>query len=150
MPKDISPVTLERSIGDGATHPRLALLSNGQYSVIITAAGAGASMWRGLDVTRWREDATRDCWGQFCYVRDLADNKVWSVGYQPVCCGADEHKFDSPWLMSSDREGRCWNDADLSLPVRWRSVTCCLRSVMLKLPFRDGPGFPSPSVNQVG
>ena len=24
-------------------------------------------------MTRWREDATRDCWGQFCYVRDLGD-----------------------------------------------------------------------------
>ena len=50
--------------------PRVALLSNGRYSVVITAAGSGYSTWRGLDVTRWREDATRDCWGQFCYIRD--------------------------------------------------------------------------------
>jgi len=75
-----------------AVHPRLALLSNGRYSVVITAAGAGASTWRGLDVTRWREDVTRDCWGQFCYVRDLTDDKVWSIGYQPLCRAPDEHE----------------------------------------------------------
>ena len=65
--------------------PSIALLSNSQYSVMVTAAGAGYSTWRGLDVTRWREDATRDCWGQFCYVRDLTDNRIWSVGLQPLC-----------------------------------------------------------------
>ena len=54
-------------------YPEVALLSNGRYGVMITAAGAGSSTWRDLDVTRWREDATRDCWGQFVYVRDLSD-----------------------------------------------------------------------------
>jgi cellobiose phosphorylase len=77
-----------------AAHPRLALLSNGQYGVIITSTGAGVSTWRGLDVTRWREDRTRDCWGQFCYVRDLTDNKVWSAGCHPLCKDPDECEFE--------------------------------------------------------
>jgi cellobiose phosphorylase len=51
---------------------------------MVTAAGAGYSMWRDLDVTRWREDSTRDCWGQFCYIRDLRDGKVWSAAHQPL------------------------------------------------------------------
>ncbi len=42
-----------------ATH----LLSNGRYAVMLTAAGSGYSRWRGLAVTRWREDATCDDWG---------------------------------------------------------------------------------------
>src|SRR5262245_23045874 len=70
--------------------PQVALLSNGRYGVVITAAGGGCSTWRGLDVTRWREDATRDCWGQFCYVHDPTDGTAWSAGYQPLCRGADE------------------------------------------------------------
>ena len=45
------------------SQPAIALLSNGSYNVMITAAGAGYSSWRDLDITRWREDATRDCWG---------------------------------------------------------------------------------------
>ena len=72
-------------------YPEVALLSNGSYGVLITAAGAGVSTWRDLDVTRWREDATRDCWGQFCYVRDLGDGTAWSVGHQPLCRAADEY-----------------------------------------------------------
>jgi cellobiose phosphorylase len=72
------------------TPPRVALLSNGRYGVIITAAGSGCSTWRGLDVTRWREDATRDCWGQFCYIRDPTEGTAWSAGYQPLCRAADE------------------------------------------------------------
>ena len=62
----------------------VALLSNDRYSVLITAAGAGYATWQDLDVTRWREDGTRDCWGQFCYVRDLSVNDLWSIGRQPL------------------------------------------------------------------
>ena len=51
---------------------------------MITAACAGYSTWRDLDVTRWREDATRDCWGQFFYLRDLSDESLWSIGIQPL------------------------------------------------------------------
>ena len=73
--------------------PAVALLSNGSYGVMITSAGAGYSTWRDLDVTRWREDATRDCWGQFCYVRDLSNDRLWSIGSQPLRQAA-EPEFD--------------------------------------------------------
>ena len=73
--------------------PAIALLSNGSYSVMITSACAGYSTWRELDVTRWREDATRDCWGQFCYVRDLSDD-TWSVGSEPLRKAADDSEFE--------------------------------------------------------
>ncbi len=74
------------------TYPAITILSNGRYGVMVTAAGAGASTWRSWDVTRWREDATRDCWGQFCYVRDLGDAKDWSAGHQPLCRACDEYE----------------------------------------------------------
>src|SRR5947209_10608846 len=99
MTKGVDTAALGRSMEPGsalspcAAPPRLALLSNGQYGVVITSAGAGASMWRGLDVTRWREDLTRDCWGQFCYVDDLTADKAWSAGFQPLCQAADEYTF---------------------------------------------------------
>ena len=76
------------------SQPAIALLSNGSYGVMITSAGAGYSTWRDLDVTRWREDATRDCWGQFCYVRDLSDDSMWSIGSQPLRQAADEPEFE--------------------------------------------------------
>jgi cyclic beta-1,2-glucan synthetase len=64
--------------------PRTHLLSNGHYSVLVTNAGAGCSTWRGLDVTRWREDRTLDASGQFIYIRDRHSGKVWSAGFQPT------------------------------------------------------------------
>jgi cellobiose phosphorylase len=81
----------ERATATDAAPPHVALLSNGRYGVVITAAGSGYSTWRGLDVTRWREDATRDCWGQFCYLREPAEGRAWSAGYQPLCRAADEN-----------------------------------------------------------
>ncbi len=54
-----------------ASPANICLLSNGRYTVMLTQAGSGYSTCDGLDVTRWREDATADCWGQFVYIRDL-------------------------------------------------------------------------------
>ena len=79
--------------------PRTHLLSNGNYSLMITAAGSGYSRWRGMAVTRWREDATRDNWGSFIYLRDMRSGKTWSAGYQPV--GEEAEKYEA--VFSEDR-----------------------------------------------
>ncbi len=60
------------------------LLSNGRYHVAVTSAGGGYSRWRELAVTRWREDATRDNYGSFCYLRDVTSGKMWSTSWQPT------------------------------------------------------------------
>ena len=64
--------------------PEIQLLSNGNYHVVVSNSGGGYSRWRDHEVTRWAEDATRDGWGQFCYVRDVMTNKFWSTAYQPT------------------------------------------------------------------
>ncbi|MBV9490758.1 MAG: cyclic beta 1-2 glucan synthetase, partial [Verrucomicrobia bacterium] len=63
--------------------PQVHLLSNGRYHVVLSHAGGGYSRYQELAVTRWREDATRDCWGTFIYVRDAATGEFWSTAYQP-------------------------------------------------------------------
>jgi cyclic beta-1,2-glucan synthetase len=63
--------------------PRTHVLSNGSYSVMLTAAGSGYSRWRDIALTRWREDPTCDPWGSYVFVRDLSNGEVWSAGYQP-------------------------------------------------------------------
>ncbi|HVS34905.1 MAG TPA: glucoamylase family protein [Gemmataceae bacterium] len=64
--------------------PRTHLLSNGRYAVMTTNAGGGWSRCGDLDVTRWREDFTRDACGQFCYIRDLTSGLLWSATHHPV------------------------------------------------------------------
>ena len=59
--------------------PHTQFLSNGNYVTSVTNAGGGASVWRGLPVTRWRRDATRDADGQFIYLRDVRSGAVWSA-----------------------------------------------------------------------
>jgi len=68
----------------GGATPEVTLLSNGRYHTVVTHAGGGYSRWRDLQVTRWREDPTRDCWGSFCYLRDLDSGATWSTGWQPT------------------------------------------------------------------
>ena len=68
----------------GGATPEVNLLSNGRYHVMTTNGGGGYSRWRDLAVTRWREDPTRDCWGSFCYFRDLDSGAVWSTAWQPT------------------------------------------------------------------
>ncbi|MEE9913454.1 MAG: cyclic beta 1-2 glucan synthetase [Deltaproteobacteria bacterium] len=72
--------------------PQVQLLSNGRYHVMITNAGGGYSRWKNLAVTRWREDAIRDAWGTFCYIRDAATGEFWSNAYQPTLKKPDRYE----------------------------------------------------------
>ncbi|VWX61586.1 Cyclic beta-(1,2)-glucan synthase NdvB [Burkholderiales bacterium 8X] len=110
MPRDVSVAhrrteDVRESRVDGAAQPaavrRLStatpgpapvthLLSNGSYTVMLTAAGAGYSRWRGLAITRWREDFTREDAGAFIYLRelrvgpDMGADPLWSVAARPL------------------------------------------------------------------
>jgi cyclic beta-1,2-glucan synthetase len=72
--------------------PELHLLSNGRYHVMVTAAGGGYSRWRDIALTRWHEDAARDNWGTFIYLRDLETTDFWSVTYQPTLKRGDTYE----------------------------------------------------------
>ncbi|MEO6798885.1 MAG: glycosyl transferase family 36 [Rhodanobacter sp.] len=62
----------------------LHLLSNGRLSTMLSSSGSGFSRWRGLSVTRWREDPVADPWGSFVLLRDEDDGSVWSPTVQPL------------------------------------------------------------------
>ncbi len=64
--------------------PKTQLLSNGNYSILVTAAGGGWSRWKDVDITRWRADTTRDHRGTFCYIRNTSSDRAWSAAYHPV------------------------------------------------------------------
>jgi len=75
--------TLPGSLAN-ASLSELQLLSNGNYHLMVTNTGGGYSRWKALALTRWREDATCDNWGLFCYIRDLSRRQYWSTTYQPT------------------------------------------------------------------
>lgn len=79
-------------IGAETPAPEVQLLSNGRYHVMVSNTGSGSSRWKDLAVSRWREDATRDHWGSFLYLRDTASGDVWSAGHQPTLKKADRYE----------------------------------------------------------
>lgn len=97
--RSLVPPVLRRFHSPHDVVPRTHLLSNGRYSVMVTAAGSGYSCWRDLAVTRWREDATRDPWGTYIFLRDVESGRVWSAGYQPTGAEPDSYEVD----FSEDR-----------------------------------------------
>lgn len=84
--------------------PEVCLLSNGRYHVMATNAGGGYSRWKDLAVTRWREDATCDNWGTYCYLRDTDSGAFWSSAYQPTRRSAK--KYEAIFLQGR-AEYRC-------------------------------------------
>jgi cyclic beta-1,2-glucan synthetase len=72
--------------------PEIQMLSNGRYYAMITNSGSGYSRWKDIAVTRWREDATIDNTGIFCYIRDLDNESSWSAAFQPSLKTAESYE----------------------------------------------------------
>lgn len=63
------------------------VISNGDYSLMISQTGSGYS-WRGNAgqnrITRSFQDLVKDNWGKYLYIRDLKRGTWWSAAYKPV------------------------------------------------------------------
>ncbi|WP_309604376.1 GH36-type glycosyl hydrolase domain-containing protein [Phenylobacterium sp.] len=103
------PAAWRNTSPHGAT-PATQLLSNGRYSVMLTAAGSGYSTWGDLAVTRWRDDATCDDWGAYIYLRDAASGEVWTATYQAAGTEPDAYAV----TFNEDRAEFTRRDGDVS------------------------------------
>jgi cyclic beta-1,2-glucan synthetase len=82
------------------------ILSNGRYSVSLRANGAGWSRRGVHGITRWRDDALRDAYGSFCYLRWDQQPRPVSLTLHPAPDPAASYKstfhsdrvgFDATW-----------------------------------------------------
>ena len=108
--REFVPPVVRRFTTPHGTLPRTHILSNGRYAVMVTAAGGGYSRWRGIAVTRWREDVTRDAGGTYVYLRDAHSGDVWSAGYQPTGREPDSYEV----VFSEDRAKIARQDGSIS------------------------------------
>jgi cyclic beta-1,2-glucan synthetase len=99
--------------------PQTHVLSNGRYSVMVTAAGSGYSRWNDLAVTRWLPDGTRDDTGSYVLLRDIDTGRVWSAGYQP--CAGQPDTYDVSF--TEDRAEIIRTDGDLTTTLEVRVST---------------------------
>ena len=91
--------------GDSAIEPTQ-VLSNGRYSVLLRANGAGSSRWGQTGISRWRDDALRDEHGSFFYLRWAGQPQAFSATQHPApdpaaryhsVFHADRVCFDAHW-----------------------------------------------------
>lgn len=95
--------------------PQSHILSNGRYSVMLTATGGGYSHWCGLAISRWREDSSCDPWGSYILLRDRASGARWSPTLQPLDLQqstAAKQQFSA--VFSEDHAEFCCKQADLT------------------------------------
>jgi cyclic beta-1,2-glucan synthetase len=85
------PPAYRRFRSPHTTSPHTQFLSNGRYTAGLTHTGGGASTWRGLSVTRQRDDRTSDAGAHYIFLRDPWSGVVWSPTYQPVCQEPDAY-----------------------------------------------------------
>ncbi len=107
---DLEGTVVRRLRNPHAATPSTHLLSNGRYSVMLTAAGSGYSRWGATALTRWREDATGDDWGSYVFLRDVESDAVWSATYQP--CGTRPDSYDV--MFAEDRAEFVRRDGELT------------------------------------
>jgi cyclic beta-1,2-glucan synthetase len=96
------------------TSAHMHFLSNGRYTTALTHTGGGYSTWRGLAVTRQRDDRTADRGAHFIYLRDPWSGHVWSPTYQPV--GHEPLEFEASFELDKATY-RC-HDADFETQLQ--------------------------------
>ena len=67
----------------GVNPPVVNYLSNGKYSLMVTADGDGFSKYEDRMLYRWRPDIYANT-GNYIYIKDMKLGKVWSAAYHPT------------------------------------------------------------------
>ena len=116
-PREIAKPAVRQIDEPDTPQPRVALLGTAPYTVLLTNAGGGYSRYADLAVTRWRADGTRDCYGQWCYLRDVESGRVWSATYQPTLAAPDTYRatFATDRVTYTRRDGPLETRAEIAV-----------------------------------
>lgn len=75
----------------GMNPPVVNYLSNGKYSLMVTADGDGFSKYEDRMLYRWRSDIYANT-GNYIYIKDMKQGKVWSAAYHPTKTEPEEYQ----------------------------------------------------------
>ena len=106
--------------------PRCTCSPTAAITSMVTSAGGGYSRWRDLAVTRWREDATRDYWGTFCYLRDVDSGEFWSTALPAdAASGRSTTRRSSPQARAEFRRRDDDIDTHTEIASRPKTTSSC-------------------------
>ena len=75
--------------------PWINVISNGDYSIIVSQMGGGFSFRDNAEqnrLTRLYQDVVKDNWGKYFYIRDLKTGKYFSTSLKPMMKGFDKYQ----------------------------------------------------------
>ena len=78
--------------------PEISILSNSKYSLLINDRGNGFSRYKTIQLNRYRKITEQD-YGNYLYIKDLSNNKVWSNTYAPTNVKPDKYNV----VFATDR-----------------------------------------------
>lgn len=91
--KDDRQPLIEEYTTAHTAQPRLRVLSNNRYSVVVDNGGVGTSIFEGdVAVTRVKDDGIIRDGGTFIYIRDLNAKTFWSTTYLPTKVDPEYYK----------------------------------------------------------
>jgi cellobiose phosphorylase len=90
--------------------PETELLSNGNFSLMISNSGSGYSKEKDMTIYRWREDFTLDNSGMFFYIKNVNSQEYWSAAYEP--CRDEGESYEV--IFSLDRAEFKRRDGNIS------------------------------------
>ena len=95
--------------------PQLLLLSNGEYSTMITASGSGYSKKNDTMLYRWKGNSTSDDSGMFFYIKNLNSNDYWSSTFEPCKTLGDKYEaeFNLDKAKFSRKDGNIETEMEL-------------------------------------
>ncbi|KOM96135.1 NdvB [Clostridium botulinum] len=111
--------------------PRVGVLSNGSYSLMLSNRGGGYSKKDDITIYRWREDLTSDSKGLFFYIKNINANNYWSATYEP-CKSEGEHykvKFYSDKIIFAREDGNITTETHVTVS---QEEDAEIRSINLK------------------
>lgn len=109
--------------------PKVHVLSNGNYSILLTDKGTGYSRTKMMAITRWREDLALDSFGTFFYIRNVDTDTCWSATYAPLKTKPDRYSvvFSSDKAIYNRRDGDIETQTEVVItsgdPVEIRRIT---------------------------
>jgi cellobiose phosphorylase len=97
--------------------PQFLLLSNGDYSSMITVSGSGYSKKSDTMLYRWKGNSTSDDSGMFFYVKNLNSNEYWSSTYEPCKNSGDKYlvEFNLDKAKFSRKDGNIETEMEVVL-----------------------------------
>ncbi|MFA5575677.1 MAG: glucoamylase family protein [Tissierellaceae bacterium] len=84
------------------------ILSSASYSTMINSFGEGFSKNRDIFINRWRKDFLAKPYGQFIYLKDLKNNRIWSTSFAPTFVLPDSYSvsFSTDKASFTRRDGK--------------------------------------------